>query len=609
MRTETTNATWVYGHEDVREAAKVMSGNEETKHETTGKIKNTVSAKLKKKEKKKKKKKKKPTNETQEEDDDADFVDVSDCENNSIDVGQPRITKELLTVGKRVRVQLPHWQKSHRGVVQALHSDGTVDLTLTKGRQLHKVPITQMLMTPRASTDAINKKTADATAAAAAVAELADETTGDHHDDVVENEDWDQYEISEKEITSIFESAFYVFDKNSAGYLNVEQFGSMMHAFAKDCQSRVTIAPGELCAFMDILDNNKSGNIHQEDFVSVSLSDGEKHLVYDHWKTVSSPSDPTPRPAPRPKKNQRNLIIPQFFFDLAWITPKDRADFIKRGPMFAKLAQIVEGEMAQLKKWAYVVHTFFLRHVSARHISATGLPDIGPDELGDLIVEVQGIVDNPSEDQLLRPSAEELARFVKFMDKDQDGWVDEQELICFCVQGLRQTPQEHFAFAQRSPMHAKLIRFIEAINSVSRGDLKHLLQRLPARKEKGEEEKGEEEVPSVQRNRDNAEEEVPVQLKPNNAHDSHASLFCTYTEEEVVASGGKYDCAECGSSSRALRLDVDDEGGIALYCEPCWIRHYGETFDGVPPTSNSDGGDSAAVETVPGPKKRELFMM
>jgi hypothetical protein len=65
----------------------------------------------------------------------------------------------------------------------------------------------------------------------------------------------------------------------------------------------------------------------------------------------------------------------------------------------------------------------------------------------------------------------------------------------------------------------------------------------------------------------------------------HESHFCTYTTEEVIAAGGKYDCAECGSTVRALKLDADEAGGIDFYCEPCWFEHYGEKFTPAsPPT-------------------------
>ena len=82
------------------------------------------------------------------------------------------------------------------------------------------------------------------------------------------------------------------------------------------------------------------------------------------------------------------------------------------------------------------------------------------------MTEGLSLVENP-ETVYAPPTEVELSRFIKFMDKDQDGLIDEQELICFCVKGLRQTPEANAAFASRSPMHAKLIGFLEAINSFS----------------------------------------------------------------------------------------------------------------------------------------------
>eukprot|EP00946_MAST-07B_sp_MAST-7B-sp1_P002397 g2397.t1 len=69
----------------------------------------------------------------------------------------------------------------------------------------------------------------------------------------------------------------------------------------------------------------------------------------------------------------------------------------------------------------------------------------------------------------------------------------------------------------------------------------------------------------------------------------HQSHFCTYEKAEVIAAGGKYFCAECGSTSRALKLDAD-EHGVDLYCEPCWIIYYDETFDGVTHTGSRHVG-------------------
>jgi hypothetical protein len=98
--------------------------------------------------------------------------------------------------------------------------------------------------------------------------------------------DWDSYEIGEKEIRSVFDAVFYVFDKESRGYLTTDQFKTLMTAFANDCRPPVSISPRELASFQDILDKDKNGIVEQNEFVS-------------------------------------------FFFDLAWITPEDRAAFVK----------------------------------------------------------------------------------------------------------------------------------------------------------------------------------------------------------------------------------------------------------------------------------------
>ena len=40
--------------------------------------------------------------------------------------------------------------------------------------------------------------------------------------------DWDSYEIGEKEIRAVFDAVFYVYDKDSRGYLTTDQFGVRM---------------------------------------------------------------------------------------------------------------------------------------------------------------------------------------------------------------------------------------------------------------------------------------------------------------------------------------------------------------------------------------------
>ena len=41
-------------------------------------------------------------------------------------------------------------------------------------------------------------------------------------------------------------------------------------------------------------------------------------------------------------------------------------------------------------------------------------------------------------------------------------------------------------------------------------------------------------------------------------------------------------CAQCGSTARATRLDVDDDEG-AVYCEPCWAAYDAALRDEDPP--------------------------
>lgn len=242
--------------------------------------------------------------------------------------------------------------------------------------------------------------------------------------------DWDSYEIGEKEIRSVFDAVFYVFDKESRGYLTSDQFGTLMTAFASDCRPPVSITPRELASFQDILDKDKNGIVEQTEFVS-------------------------------------------FFFDLAWITPEDRAAFVKLGPMFAKLAAIAEAETERLRRWVYVIHALFERHFSEQLMSSKGLPVVGPKELGSLMTEGLSLDEHP-ERVYAPPIEKELVRFVNFMDKDEDGLIDEQELICFCVQGLRQTPEANLAFASRSSMvssffffHAAMLQCCGCVKHVS----------------------------------------------------------------------------------------------------------------------------------------------
>ena len=99
--------------------------------------------------------------------------------------------------------------------------------------------------------------------------------------------------------------------------------------------------------------------------------------------------------------------------------------------------------------------------------------------------------------------------------------------------------------------------------------------------------------------------------------DVHEEHFFTYSEKEVQGDAARIlRCAECDSVSRALKLDVDDDGSALLYCEPCWIDFYGEKFDGsmsqppppppplrspLPPAQESDhGGSGSGSAAAPG---------
>jgi hypothetical protein len=117
--------------------------------------------------------------------------------------------------------------------------------------------------------------------------------------------------------------------------------------------------------------------------------------------------------------------------------------------MFAKLAAIAEAETERLRRWVYVIHALFERHFSEKLMSSKGLPVVGPIELGALMTEGLSLDEHPKR-LYSPPDDKELKRFVKFMDNDQDELIDEQELICFCVKGLRQTPEANMAFASRT---------------------------------------------------------------------------------------------------------------------------------------------------------------
>ena len=72
-----------------------------------------------------------------------------------------------------------------------------------------------------------------------------------------------------------------------------------------------------------------------------------------------------------------------------------------------------------------------------------------------------------------------------------------------------------------------------------------------------------------------------------------AEHYYTYSSEEVAGSEGALSCAECDSTVRALKLDVEDDGEADLFCEPCWIEFYGHTFAEHEHQNEGDEDDTA----------------
>lgn len=81
-------------------------------------------------------------------------------------------------------------------------------------------------------------------------------------------------------------------------------------------------------------------------------------------------------------------------------------------------------------------------------------------ELRDLIAEVMRWDENGHVD---KPTDEEAKRFLKSMDTNGDGVLDKEEFTAFIVNALTMNVDLRIEFAQRSPMHAKLMVFVTNI--------------------------------------------------------------------------------------------------------------------------------------------------
>ena len=61
------------------------------------------------------------------------------------------------------------------------------------------------------------------------------------------------------------------------------------------------------------------------------------------------------------------------------------------------------------------------------------------------------------------PTDEEAKRFLQSMDTNGDGVLDREEFTAFVVNALTMNVELRVTFAQRSPMHAKLMVFVTNI--------------------------------------------------------------------------------------------------------------------------------------------------
>lgn len=61
------------------------------------------------------------------------------------------------------------------------------------------------------------------------------------------------------------------------------------------------------------------------------------------------------------------------------------------------------------------------------------------------------------------PSEKDVQKFLNYMDKNNNGMIEKDELVAFIIDGSSATEEERKAFSQRSPFHEKLSRFLVLI--------------------------------------------------------------------------------------------------------------------------------------------------
>ena len=78
------------------------------------------------------------------------------------------------------------------------------------------------------------------------------------------------------------------------------------------------------------------------------------------------------------------------------------------------------------------------------------------------------------------PSTDEVAAFMKSLDKDGNGSLDKEEFTKFVLESLQQSEEERMKFASRSPLHEKLYLFLHSVFDHEKGPHKEMIDNAAA---------------------------------------------------------------------------------------------------------------------------------
>ena len=159
---------------------------------------------------------------------------------------------------------------------------------------------------------------------------------------------------------------------------------------------------------------------------------------------------------------QRNELV-QFAASGFEMDPDDAKEYASRSSMHALLVIFVQN----LQK-AILYDRAFEDQVNAKRIvdevwakyDSDKSGTIEWNELRDLVSEVMRWDENGQGDN---PTDDEAKRFLQSMDSNGDGVLDKEEFTAFVVNALTMNVEHRITFAQRSPMHAKLMVFVTNI--------------------------------------------------------------------------------------------------------------------------------------------------